>query len=509
VSEFVSAGQPGERFENKFNYAGFQYVVVEGLAAELAPADATAYLIETDLEPAGDFACSNELLNRIHGLTQWTLRCLDLGGYVVDCPHRERLGYGGDGQVAVEGFMRGFRADAFYRKWLADWRLRQKPDGALPNVAPCAEGGGGPGWPGFVAAVTWRHYLHYGDRQVVEENFTTIRRYADWLETKCQDDVLRQYGNKWSFIGDWVPPERGMDTANWPSQKAAELFNNAYRIYHWGLLARLASVLGDEAEVRRCEERLKAIRAAVHQAFYDAEAGHYGVDEQAYYVMPLMTGITPAELRPALLAKLERNILEKNRGHLDTGLFATYFMMEYLREIGRNDLVFAMFNQETYPGWGYMLAQGASTCWEQWNGNFSLIHNCFTSADNWLYQGLAGIQPDPAGPGFRKIIIKPAIVGDLTWVNCHHDSPYGRIVCNWKREDGTLRLEVAIPPNTTATVFVPAEDAARVTESGLPASKAAGVTFLRMEHNAAVYAVAAGTYRFQAAVAGQGNAAKG
>jgi alpha-L-rhamnosidase len=367
----------------------------------------------------------------------------------------------------------------------------------MPHVAPFAMGGGGPGWPGLLSAITWRHYLYYGDKRVLEENYDAIRRFVDNLESRSKDGVMPAYGGTWDFIGDWVPPERGMDTQNWPNRPAAELFNNCYRIQQLEILKNMASVLGKKDEVERCEARLATARAAVHAAFFDKAAGNYGIDEQAYYVMPLLAGVTPEAERPALLQKLEQNILEKNKGHLDTGMLGTYFMMEHLRAIGRNDLVFTMFNQTAYPGWGYMLEQGASTLWEQWNGFWSHIHSCFTSPDNWFYQGLAGIQTDPAAAGFKNTIIKPAIVGDVTWVKSHHDSPYGRIVSNWKREGEKVTMEVTIPPNSTATVFVPAKDAAGVTESGKPAGEAEGVKFLRTENNAAVYAVGSGDYQFQ------------
>jgi alpha-L-rhamnosidase len=235
----------------------------------------------------------------------------------------------------------------------------------------------------------------------------------------------------------------------------------------------------------------------VHAAFYDAEKQQYVIDEQAYYVMPLMSGITPEALRPVLLKKLEQNILKKNSGHLDTGMLGTYFMMEYLREIGRSDLVFTMFNQTTYPGWGYMLEQGATTFWEQWNGHWSRVHSCFTSPDNWLYQGLAGIQADPEGPGFKKFILKPSVVGDVTWVKAHYDSPYGRVVSNWKLEGGGLEMTVTVPPSTTATVYVPARDPAAVTESGQPVAQAEGVRLLKEEAGTMVFEVMAGTYRFR------------
>ena len=496
VSEFVSTGKPGEVFEHKFNYAGFRYVLVEGLPVPPKKEDAVAMLVESDLEPVGAFECSNELFNRISRVNQWTQRSLNLGGYYVDCPHRERLGYG-DGQVAVEGFMTSFGAYGFYRKWLMDWRIRQGADGSMPHVAPFAMGGGGPGWPGLLSAITWRHYLYYGDQRVLEENYDAIRRFVDNLESRSKDGVMRAYGGQWDFIGDWVAPGRGMDTNNWPGRPAAELFNNCYRIQQLEILQNMAAVLGKKDEVERCDARIAAARTAVHEAFFDKAAGNYGIDEQAYYIMPLLAGVTPEAERPALLQKLEKNILEKNKGHLDTGMLGTYFMMEHLRAIGRNDLVFEMFNKATYPSWGYMLEQGATTLWEQWNGFWSHIHSCFTSPDNWFYQGLAGIQTDPAAPGFKNTIIKPAVVGDVTWVKSHHDSPYGKIVSNWKREGKKLMMDVTIPPNSTGTIFVPSKDAATVTESGKPAGEAKGVKFLRMEKNAAVYAVGSGNYQFQ------------
>jgi len=205
----------------------------------------------------------------------------------------------------------------------------------------------------------------------------------------------------------------------------------------------------------------------------------------------------PEDLRKIIFNKLEDGLLVKSHGHLDTGMLGTRFLIQYLMENDRNDLLYTVFNQKTYPGWGYMLSQGATTFWEQWNGYWSQIHSCFTSPGGWFYQGLAGIRPDESAPGFKKIIIKPAVVGDLAWVKARHDSPYGRIACDWRRDADRLTLDITIPANTTATAYIPAQDLAGVTESGKPAAQAAGVKYLRAEGGRALLLLESGSYHFK------------
>jgi alpha-L-rhamnosidase len=456
TSEFVSAGQPGEVFTHKFNYAGFRHVVIEGLPSAPKLEDATAMLVETDLDLIGSFECSDERINRIHKTNAWTIRSLNLGGYPVDCPHRERMGYG-DGQVFMEGMMMGFDSRLFYQKWLADWRDAQNPEtGAMPFIAPSfLPTGGGPPWPGVIGDGPWQHYLHYGDPGVLEDNIEAARRYCEHLDSRSPGDILRNEGNGITVLGDWVPPGRGMDTSNWPSKEMAEFFCNVYRVRLWQWVGQMANALGRDELASHARSRMDAIRKATHAAFYDASNKRYVIDEQIYYAFPLYMGVVPESERAAVLANFRKCLVEKNKGHLDTGMLGTKYLVKFLDESGMDDLILPFYQSPDYPGWGYMVENGATTFWEQWNGYWSQIHSCFASADNWLYHGLAGIRPDPSGPGFKKIIIEPAVVGDITWVKAHHDSPYGRIAVNWTREAGKLVLDVEVPPNTTATVHVP------------------------------------------------------
>ncbi len=496
ADEFISAGKPGEQFCSRFNYHGFRYVIIEGLPAPPAPADAGALLVESDLETAGSFECSNELFNRIHRANLWTLRCLDLGGYMVDCPHRERLGYG-DGQVGIESLVMNRDAAALYGKWAVDWLDAQNPStGEMTHTAPNSGGGGGPGWGGAGCVLPWKLFIYYGDTRLLEKAYEPMKRYIGFLEGKCTAGVMRHYGGEWDFIGDWVAVGRGMDTNNWPGKDAAELFNNCYRLYLWEQLAKAADALGKREEAQNARQRIREIAPLVHSAYYDSGKKIYVINEQAYQLMPLMTGVVPETLRGEVMRKLEECILLKNRGHLDTGMLGTYFLIQYLQEAGRNDLLYTIFNQETYPGWGYMLAQGATTLWEQWNGYWSQIHSCFTSPGGWFYQGLAGILPDASAPGFKKFTIRPAIVGDLTWVKCSYHSAHGLIISNWKRTGNRLETEVTVPANTTATLWLPATDEKTVTESGKPASSADGVRFVGKGKGMARFELGSGNYRF-------------
>ena len=499
--EFISAGRPDEEFCSKFNYHGFRYAILHGLPDPPALQDAQALLIGTDWERRGDFACSNDLFNHMHQVNLLTLDCLSQGGYMSDCPHRERLGYG-DGQVSIESCIMNFWMPNFYEKWAIDWADGADPQtGELPHTAPqYKSGGGGPPWGGAAEAITWRTYLNYCDKRIVTRQFEACRGHIRGIEAHAKDGIVRAFGGQWDFIGDWVPPGRGMDTNNWPPKPAAEFFINCYRLYLREQLAQMADILGRHDEAEACRAEIQRLRPLIHEAFYDKARQLYVLDEQSYQLMPLMTGVVPEELRPTIMKKLEAGILVKNKGHLDTGMLGTYFLLQYLQETGRNDLLYTLVNQRTYPGWGSMLEQGATTWWEQWNGFFSRIHSCFTSLDGWFYRGLAGIRPDVTGPGFKKIIIKPAVVGDLTWVTAHYDSIYGRIGSAWKREGDLLSMDITIPANTSATVYVPAAGAARVTESGKPAAQTQGVKFLRLENGAAVYEVGSGVYKFRSSL---------
>ncbi|MCF7674446.1 MAG: glycoside hydrolase family 78 protein [Akkermansiaceae bacterium] len=500
-AQFISAGKPGEQLCPKFNYFSFRYAIVEGLPAKPATDDAEALMIESALDPVGTFECSNELLNRIHQVNLWTIRCLNISGYMTDCPHRERMGYGGDGQTSIDTQIMNLDASAFYTKWAIDWLDEQDPvTGKSVQYAPTgATPDGRPDpccwllWGGMIDVLPWKTYLYYGDRRLLERAYEPMVRYPTVFVDGCFPDKKNPLQPSNCDTGsDWVAPRVGMQ-----APPGNQVFVNCYRVYLMDLLAKTADALGKTDEAKKHRARVKELQAMIHAAFYRENEKLYDGDRQLSQAMPLLTGVVPDALREGVRQSLADIVLVKNKGHLDTGMLGTHFLLQSLREMGRNDLAFTIANQQDYPGWGYLLAQGMTTFGEQWDAYWSQIHACYLSPGGWFYQGLAGILPDEAGPGFKQIIIKPAIVGDLTWIKCGYDSVHGKIISNWKRDGDKLTMDVTIPTSTTATVYVPATNAAEVTESGKPTDQVKGVKFQRMEDGAAVYAVDSGGYQFQ------------
>jgi alpha-L-rhamnosidase len=453
-------------------------------------------LLSTDYGRAGQFACSNDLLNRIYETTMWTFRSLSLSGYVVDCPHRERMGYGGDCHATMETAMTNFRMPAFYTKWLDDWRDVQKPDGDLPYTAPTYVGGGGPAWSGICVTLPWQVYLHYGDRRVLEACYPMMQRWMTFFSSKAKNHQLQPWGGVWDFLGDWVPPGVGQEPGHRVDDRSTLFFNNCYYLNNMTTVAKVAELLGKKEDAEAYRKEAEAIAEATHKAFFNADKNSYANGTQLYEALPVLVGVTPPAFRPAVLDRLASEILVKKKGHVDTGIHGTYYLIKTLVNQDRNDLVFPIVNQKTYPGWGYMLEKGATTIWEEWNGDNSHLHSSFISVGSWFIEGVAGIQLDPDHPGYQHFFIRPGIVGDLIFAKGEFLSPYGKIVSDWKVTNDGWTLTVEVPANATATVFLPTDDASSVTEGGQPIGQAAGVQ-IGKSGNRVLAKVGSGRYTFE------------
>jgi alpha-L-rhamnosidase len=491
--EIVGNGTP-LTFRSRFNYHAFRYVRVIGIDAAPSLSDATGQMIRTAYERAGDFTSSNELLNEIYRMVTRTYEALSLGSMVVDTPTRERQGYGGDGGTSIETGLLGFQTGGLYNTWLAHWRDAQDPKtGSIPNTAPYYNrAAGGPMWGGFAVTLPWHLYVQYGDKGVLETNYPMIQKWLTSLLADTTDDVLLgrdgQLGGRgmMNFIGDWLTP-KGSYSGNTPT---AQILNSVHLVYELQIASKIAAVLGKTADASTYAARADAIAKATHRRFYNPADHTYGNGDSALEVFPLMVGMVPPELRKDVLNAAENVIRVRNQGHLDSGLPGTYFLWKGLMQLDRNDLVYLFTNTKEYPGWGYMLANGATTSWESWTGA-SHIHNTLITIGGWFVEGLAGIRPDENAPGYRHFFVRPAPVGDLTFARARYHSIHGEIVSDWRIENGRFRLSVTVPPGSSATVVLPGEGAIKTLAK--PTSSA------DVNRNRA-FDVGPGTHTFEAAM---------
>ncbi len=501
-------------FRNRFNYGSGRWILIKGLGYKPALSDIRGCLVRTDYQRAGHFECSNTLLNKIYDIVLWTYENLSLGGYVVDCPQRERMGYGGDAHATTQTAMNNYHLGAFYTKWSQDWRDTQGKDtawglgekatnqnapvqsGNLPYTAPTYWGGGGPAWSGYCVTLPWYMYRHYGDKRILETNFPTIQRWLEFLETKSKDDMLARWGGQWDFLGDWLWP--GAEGVNGDTRETL-FFNNCYWIYNLKTAAQIADVLEKDDIAAKYRSRAEEVRKAVHKEFFDSNENGYVNNLQAYLAAALLVELPPKDLQPAVWQRFEDEIIVHRKGHFWGGITGGYFIVKNLIEFDRPDLMYEMATKEDYPSWGDMLGRGATTVWEAWDGRNSLLHSSYLHIGAWFIEGLAGIRPDTIGPGYKRFIIKPGIMKNqnLEWVKGEFESSYGTIQSNWRVSGGKLTLDVAVPPNTTATVYLPTADTKSVKESNQPVSKVKGVKPLREEEGRFVLEVQPGGYTFE------------
>ena len=500
-------------FRNRFNYGSGRWILIKGLNYKPSLNEIRGYLVRTDFQRAGWFESSNELLNNIYAITLWTYENLSLGGYVVDCPQRERMGYGGDAHATTQTALNNYHLGAFYTKWSQDWRdvqgkdtawglgekstsQKAKENGNLPYTAPTYWGGGGPAWSGYCVTLPWYLYRHYGDMRILEANFGTIKRWLAFLETKSKDNMLVRWGGEWDFLGDWLWP--GAEGVNGDTRETL-FFNNCYWIYNLQTAARIADALGNKDVATEYRQRAKVVAQAVHREFFDPQENGYVNNLQAYLAIALLVGLPPEEVRPAVWKRFEDEILVHRNGHFWGGITGGYFIVKNLLESDRQDLMYVMATKEDYPSWGNMLRRGATTLWEAWDGRNSLLHSSYLHIGAWFIEGLAGIRPDPEQPGYKHFILKPGVMKEqgLDWVKARLESPYGLIRSEWTIGNKSLRLKVSVPPNTTATVYLPTANPRSIKEGNTPLTQSDGVGHVRNQGGYSIIEIQPGHYSFE------------
>ena len=497
IDTYVCKGGGEEVWQPKFTFHGFRYVELTGLPVKPQMDAVTGVVLGSDLPRVGQFACSDPRINQLQSNISWGQR----GNYLsipTDCPQRdERLGWMGDAQVFVRTAT--FNADvaAFFTKWLVDVDDGQTPDGAFSDVNPNTMGCGSvPAWGDAGVICPWTIYQVYGDRRILVRHLPAMTRWVEWCRTHSTGLIRdKDRGNDY---GDWL--SIGADTPK-------DLIGTAYFAYSANLVAKSYKAIGDDVRAAKYDKLFRDIKAAFNKRYVKPDGRIFG-DTQSCYAMAVKFDLLPQDLRAKAVQYLEDDIKAKG-WHVSTGFVGVSYLLPVLTAAGKVDTAYRLLMQDTFPSWLFSVKHGATTIWERWDGwtperGFqdpgmnSFNHYSLGSCGQWLFEGAAGIGLDSAAPGFRHILIHPHVGGGLTSASASLRSIRGLIASSWTLKDGTFTLSIKIPTNTTATVYVPAADAATVQESGKPAADAEGVKPLRSENGEAVFEVQSGEYQFTA-----------
>ncbi len=475
----------------------------------------TGVVIHSDMPQTGEFECSDPLVNQLQHNIIWGQK----GNFVdvpTDCPQRdERLGWTGDIQVFVRTAAYNFNVAGFMTKWAQDVADAQDERGAVPIVAPIFGRGqgdfrddGGPAWADAVVICPWTIYLCYGDKRILETNYVPMSRFMDFL-IRTSPGYIRcapEYEG-WPGFGDWLSIN---------ATTARDMLGTAFLAYDANLMAQIAEILGKTEEAARYQKLFADVKqaygdrflagskqpvaaappSAMRQAMDEADALSRGrlknVDygniasevfnteffepTQTAYILGLHFDLLPDNLRPKAIAELVADI-ERRGMHLSTGFVGSPYLPHVLSTNGKLDTAYALLNQKSWPSWLYAVTQGATTIWERWDGwtnesGFqdagmnSFNHYAYGAIGAWLYNTVAGIEIDPAQPGYKHIVLRPQPGGNLTFACGQLKTLYGKIVSEWKLSSDQFEWTVVVPPNTIATAYLPETTHGKITLNG-------------------------------------------
>ncbi len=480
---YITRGGGVEEYIPRFTFHAFRYVEITGYPGEPDEDALEGLRLSSNLKKSGSFECSNKLFNDIQKITEWTFLS-NVFSVQSDCPHRERFGYGGDIAATTDAFIYNFDMLNFYSKVVRDYQEAALPDGRLTDTAPfvgidyC-----GIGWALAHPLLLLDLYQYYDNRQLIDEQYNTARK---WFEVVISNNDL--------IITEGLNDHESLSPMT-TEEMVTPLFHLSAKY-----MARLAGIIGRDDDAERYNSLSQRIKDAYLERFHEKGSGIFAPHTQGSQAFALYTELVPEEEIEMAVMELVQNIEIVHQGHLTTGLYGTKYALDMLSKYGHAETAGKMVSQTAFPGWGHMLANGATTLWEHWeysDNTYSHNHPMFGCVSEWFYKWVGGIQADPTALGFEKIIIRPQIITQVDWVKASHNSIHGRIESEWEREDKSFTLNITIPINTTATVYLPTKDSTTIRESGSEIAKMKDIQFIKMENGHAILSVGSGRFSFE------------
>lgn len=495
--DYVLKGGGEETWHPRFTYYGFRYAQVENV---VQPGEANPHKLPIILSikslhthnaspEIGTFACSNELFNKTYTLIDWAMRS-NMASVFTDCPHREKLGWLEEAHLVGSSIRYAYDIANLSRKCINDMHYSQTSDGLVPEIAPeftqfVDMFRDSPEWGSNAVIFPWYVYQWYGDKSVLANSYSMMQKYLNYLAGKANNHILTQGLGDWYDLG---PKSPGV------SQNTT-MGVTATAIYHYDLqiMGKIARLLGKPADAVKYNQLASEVKNAFNHTFYNATTKQYATGSQAANAMAVYCGLVDVKDKDVVVNNIVKDIRNRNNG-LTAGDIGYRYLLRVLDDAGRSDVIFDMNNRDDVPGYGYQLAKGATALTESWNALAGVSNNHFMLGHltEWFYSGLAGIRQGSAGVAFHDIEIRPEPVGDVTFAKASHSSPYGIIGTSWQKLNSRFTLDVVIPPNTRATVYLPASKTAKLLLNGK------AITAQSYSGGKALVRVGSGVYNFEA-----------
>ncbi|MEO5683075.1 MAG: family 78 glycoside hydrolase catalytic domain [Chitinophagaceae bacterium] len=503
TDSYTLKGGISESWQPSFVYHGFRYVEIVGYPGEPSLNDFEGAFIYDDIASTGSFQCSDSIINRIVNNAWWGIAS-NYKGMPVDCPQRnERQPWLGDRATGSYGESFLFNNAALYAKWLNDIEQAQTAEGSIPDVAPAFWNyySDNITWPGTYILVADMLQRQFGDEQSVVKHYASMKKWMAYMKGRYMKDFIVTKDK----YGDWcVPPEsleliRSKDSLR---NTKGDLLATAYYYRLLQIMKRFA-VIGKQTNDTVAFNQLAVnIRKAFNKKFFNPALNRYDNNTVTANLLPLYFGMVEEDRRSLVFDNIYKKIQE-NGMHISTGVIGTQWLMRGLTENNRADAAFALASNTTYPSWGYMIGQGATTIWELWNGNTA---NPQMNSQNhimllgdlliWIFENLGGIKSDDSQLAFKQVIMKPSFAAGPREAAASYQSPYGKINSHWIKQGDTLTWNIDIPANASALITMPSMDASNVKESGQDILKAAGVQLIKWEKGEAIIKAGSGSYQF-------------